>query len=142
AGLTGRIGTVAATAVRFIFGLPFAAIVLAIAAALTAVPMPGPASFGWVVTGAVAQMIATGFLLMTMKGRGFGVATAISKTEPVTLALIGALLLAEPLGWGRMGAIATAVLGILLVSGANWSRGGWRSVATGIAAGALFGLSA
>lgn len=142
AGLTGRMGTPAATAVRFIFGLPFALAALALAATVTTIPAPGADSLGWAGLGAMSQMLATGFLLMTMQGRGFGVATALSKTEPVTLALIGALLLAEPLGWGRMAAIGTAVLGVLLVSGADWSRAGLRSVATGVTAGALFGLSA
>ncbi|AUH63857.1 DMT family transporter [Paracoccus zhejiangensis] len=142
AGLTGRIGTAGATAVRFIFGLPFAALALAIAALLNTLPAPGTASLAWAVMGAVAQMLATGFLLLAMQGRGFGIATALSKTEPVTLALIGAMLLAEPLGWGRIGAIATAVLGVLLVSGADWSRAGLRSVFDGVMAGALFGLSA
>ena len=142
AGLTGRIGTAGATAVRFLFGLPFAAIALALAGTVVAVPMPGAASLGWAAMGAVAQMAATGFLLMAMQGRGFGVATALSKTEPATLALIGALLLAEPLGWGRMGAIVVAVLGVLMVSGTDWSRAGLRGALHGILAGALFGLSA
>lgn len=142
AGLTGRVGTAGATAVRFIFGLPFALLALAITAGLTALPMPGAATFGWAILGAVAQMVATGYLLLAMQGRGFGVATALSKTEPATLALTGALLLGEPLGWARMAAIATAVAGVLMVSGADWSRAGLRSVLHGIMAGALFGLSA
>ncbi|AUH34273.1 EamA family transporter [Paracoccus tegillarcae] len=142
AGLTGRIGTAGATAVRFIFGLPFALIALAVAAAVTTLPMPDGTVLRWAVTGAIAQMLATGFLLLAMQGRGFGVATALSKTEPVTLALIGALLLAEPLGWSRIAAITIAVAGVLLVSGADWSRLGRRSVFQGVAAGALFGLAA
>lgn len=142
AGLTAKIGTAGATAVRFIFGLPFALIALAIAAGLTTLPMPGAASLGWAALGAVAQMLATGFLLLAMQGRGFGVATALSKTEPATLALIGALLLAEPLGWARMGAIFMAVAGVLLVSGTDWSRAGLRGAVQGVVAGALFGLSA
>ena len=142
AGLTAKIGTAGATAVRFIFGLPFALIALAIAGAMTTLPMPGGASLGWATLGAVAQMLATGFLLLAMQGRGFGVATALSKTEPATLALIGAVLLAEPLGWARMGAIIMAVAGVLLVSGTDWSRAGLRGAVQGIVAGALFGLSA
>lgn len=142
AGLTGQVGMVGATAVRFIFGLPFALLALLLAAGLTVLPIPGISSIGWAVLGAVAQIFATGLLLLTMQGRGFGVATALSKTEPATLALIGAALLAEPLGWGRMGAIMMAVIGVLLVSGADWSRAGLRGIATGIGAGALFGLAA
>lgn len=142
AGLTARIGTAGATAVRFIFGLPFALVALAIAAGLAALPAPDAQVLGWAALGAVAQMGATGLLLMAMQGRGFGVATALSKTEPATLALIGALLLAEPLGWARMGAIITAVAGVLMVSGTDWSPTGLRGALQGIAAGALFGLSA
>ena len=44
AGLTGRIGTAGATAVRFIFGLPFALIALAVAAGFVTIPTPGTAS--------------------------------------------------------------------------------------------------
>ena len=54
----------------------------------------------------------------------------------------GALLLAEPLGPARLTAIATATAGVILMSGASWRDGGWRPAALGIAAGALFGLSA
>ncbi|MCQ0969946.1 DMT family transporter [Paracoccus sp. TK19116] len=142
AGLTARIGTAGATAVRFIFGLPFALAVLVAASWLAPIPIPGATSLGWAAMGGLSQIFATGFLLMAMAGRGFGIATALSKTEPVTLALIGTLALSEPLGWARLGAIVTAVAGVLLVSGTDWSRAGLRSVAHGLAAGALFGLSA
>src|SRR5690606_933402 len=64
------------------------------------------------------------------------------KTEPVTLAIIGALSLAEPLGAGRMGAIALATVGALIASGAHWSRAALTPMVTGVTAGALFGLSA
>ncbi|WP_062560556.1 DMT family transporter [Paracoccus aminovorans] len=140
--LTAELGTMGATAVRFLFGLPFAALLLAVLAGFTAIPLPGPASLGWAMLGALAQIAATALMLLTMESRGFGVTTALIKTEPVTLALIGTLLLAEPLGPARMAAIATATLGVVLMSGADWRRGGWRAAGLGIAAGALFGLSA
>lgn len=142
AGLTDSIGTFGATAVRFLFGLPFAAAALAVAALMRPLPMPGGATFGWALLGAVAQIAATALMLLTMRARGFGVATALTKTEPVTLALIGALLLAEPLTLPRLSAIALAVGGVILLSGTDWSRANTRSVTTGVAAGALFGLSA
>lgn len=141
-GLTGRIGTIGATAVRFVFGLPFAALALALAAPYLELPRPGAATLGYAALGAGAQIAATAFMLITMRGQGFGVATALMKTEPVTLAVIGALLLAEPLGPARMGAIALATAGVLVASGARWSRAALRPIATGVTAGALFGLSA
>ena len=140
--LTAELGTMGATAVRFLFGLPFAALFLAGLALLRDLPAPDATALGWASLGAAAQIAATALMLLTMKTRGFGVTTALIKTEPVTLALIGALLLAEPLGPARMTAIATATLGVVLMSGADWRKGGWRAAGLGILAGGLFGLSA
>lgn len=140
--LTAELGTMGATAVRFLFGLPFAVLTLAGLAMLTRLPAPDAPVLGWAALGAVSQIAATALMLVTMKSRGFGVTTALIKTEPVTLALIGAVLLAEPLGPARMAAITTATLGVVLMSGVDWRNGGWRAAALGIAAGALFGLSA
>lgn len=142
AGLTSRVGTIGATAVRFLFGLPFAALALLALAPLMPPPLPGTTAIGFAALGAGAQIAATAFLLLTMRGQSFGVATALIKTEPVTLALIGALILSEPLGPARLGAIGLATAGVVLASGANWSRTAARPVLTGVTAGALFGLSA
>lgn len=141
AGLTASVGTVGATAVRFLFGLPFAALSLIALAPFVAVPALGGDTVAYAALGAAAQIGATAFMLLTMRGQGFGVATALMKTEPVTLAIIGAVVLAEPLGPARLGAIALATLGVVLASGARWSRAGLRGIATGVTAGALFGLS-
>ncbi|MTD99420.1 EamA family transporter [Paracoccus sp. YIM 132242] len=142
AGLTREVGTLGATAVRFVFGFPFAALALVAASAWVPLPTPGLQVIGWAALGALAQIAATAFMLMTMRDKGFGVATALMKTEPVTLALVGALVLAEPLGPARLAAIGLATLGVVLASGASWGRAGWGAVGTGILSGALFGLSA
>lgn len=142
AGLTRQVGTLGATAVRFVFGFPFAALALVLTAFWAPIPRPDAAVLGWAALGAMAQIAATALMLVTMRGQGFGVATALMKTEPITLALIGALILAEPLGPARLGAIAVATLGVVLASGAAWGRAAWGPVATGVLSGALFGLSA
>ena len=141
-GLTTRIGTVGATAVRFVFGLPFALLALVVAALFLDIPHLNPTAIGLATLGAAAQIFATAFMLITMRGQSFGVATALMKTEPVTLAIFGASFLAEPLGLDRMGAIGIATLGVILASGARWSRTTMTPVLTGLVAGALFGLSA
>lgn len=142
-GLTGRIGTVGATAVRFVFGLPFVLLLLAFVAPFVELPSMSGRVVGFAVLGAASQIAATAFMLVTMRGQGFGVATALMKTEPVTLAIIGAMVLAEPLGAARMGAIVLATLGVVLASGvAGWSRASLGLILTGITSGALFGLSA
>lgn len=142
AGLTRDIGTVGATAVRFVFGAPFAVVMLAIMAMVTALPQPSGPVLAWAALGALAQIVATALMLVTMRRQGFGVATAMMKTEPVTLAIVGTVLLAEPLGPARFGAIAVATLGVVLASGAGWGRVSWLAVATGVLSGAFFGLSA
>lgn len=141
-GLTSEIGTIGATAVRFLFGLPFALVFLGVWAVWHTVPTPDARVIGWTAMGSVAQIAATALMLLTMKTRGFGVATALIKTEPVTLAVIGAVLLAEPLGPARMAAIGTATLGVIAMSGVNWRSAGWRAAGLGLLAGGLFGLSA
>lgn len=142
AGLTTRIGTIGATAVRFVFGVPFAILALLIAAFWLPVPRPDGTVLAYTAFGAGAQIAATAFMLLTMRGQSFGVATALMKTEPVTLAIFGAVVLAEPLGPARMAAILLATTGVVLASGANWSRASLSPVLTGITSGALFGLSA
>ena len=142
AGLTARIGTLGATGVRFLFGLPFAALFLLAVAQVAPLPALTARAAGWALVGALAQIAATALMLSAMQRRGFAVATALVKTEPLTLALMGAAVLAEPLGPARLGAIATATLGVLLLSGGGWQRAGGRPVALAVAAGALFGLSA
>lgn len=140
--LTAEIGTMGATSVRFLFGLPFALMFLALWSLGHAMPAPDGRVLAWVAMGSAAQIAATALMLVTMKSRGFGVATALIKTEPVTLAILGALVLAEPLGPARLAAIAVATLGVVLMSGADWRRGGWRAAMLGVLAGALFGASA
>ena len=127
---------------RFVFGLPFAAAFFALIASLAGVPTPNTAALGWAAVGGIAQIAATALMLSAMRSRSFGVVTALIKTEPVSLALLGAIAFAEPLGVARFGAIAIAVAGVVLAAGATWRRAGAGAVAMGLAAGALFGVSA
>lgn len=141
-GLTAQIGTMGATAVRFLFGLPFAALFLGLWSLAHAIPLPDGRVLAWAAMGSAAQIAATALMLLTMTQRSFGVTTALIKTEPVTLAILGALALSEPLGPARLAAIALATLGVVLMSGTRWQHGGWRAAVLGVVAGALFGASA
>jgi len=142
AGLTARIGTMGATGVRFLFGLPFAVLFLGLVALVEPVPGLNAAAVGYAALGAVSQVAATALMLTAMQRRGFAVATALIKTEPVTLAILGALLLSEPLTPARLGAIAAATAGVLAMSGTGWRRAGAGPAALAVLAGGLFGLSA
>jgi drug/metabolite transporter (DMT)-like permease len=143
--LTGRLGTVGATHVRFLFGFPFALVFLAAVLLATgvALPRPGWAFWPWVIDGALAQILATALMLAAMGERSFVVTIAYIKTEPVQVALFGLIFLGEVLTMPMVVAILIATAGVVVMSlkpGAG--AGGWRPVALGLTAGAAFAASA
>lgn len=76
--LTKTLGTLGATHVRFLYGLPFAAAFLALAAAVAGTDIPGPtgAFLAFTLGGAMAQIAGTALLLAAMQERSFVIATA------------------------------------------------------------------
>lgn len=146
--LTKTAGTLAATSVRFIFGLPFAVIALAVALRFGSLPQPNLAFVAWVSFGALGQLAATALLLAAMQQRSFVVAVAYSKTEVVQVALFSILLLGEAISTGSALAIALATLGVLLLSlrsGATpTDASSWLSPVAllGVGSGAGFAISA
>lgn len=148
AGLTKTIGTLGATQVRFIFGLPFALLFLLAALGLTGQSLPGITvlSLNWAALGAVCQVLGTALMLVVMNQRAFGVAYAYIKTEPVIVALLGVVLLGDhlsPLAWLAAGVVTGGVLVASVKPGEyrNLLKEG-RMIAAGVGAGGLFGLSA
>ncbi|GGK50399.1 EamA family transporter [Salinarimonas ramus] len=144
--LTARIGTIGATQVRFLFGLPFAIVFLGIALVATgeALPRPGEGFFGFLLVGALAQIAATALMLAAMRDRAFSVVTAYLKTEPVLTALFAVTVIGDPITSPMMAAIAVATAGVVLVSHTpgKLTAGGLRPALLGLAAAAGFGLSA
>lgn len=118
AGLTSAIGTVGATQVRFLFGLPFAVLFLLGHATATgeAPPALTVPTLLWTTMGALAQIAGTALMLVLMKSRAFGVSTAWLKTEPVLVALLGVAFLGDHVTAGMLAAIALAVVGVLILS--------------------------
>lgn len=147
AGLTKAIGTVGATQVRFLFGLPFACLFLLIVRFATAepIPQPGGNAMGFVTLGALSQIGATGLMLYGMKMRSFALVTTWIKTEPVIVALTASLILGEGLTTPALTAIAIATTGVLI---ASWKPGAGQGltnpgpILAGLGAAGLFGLSA
>lgn len=148
ASLTGRIGTLGATQVRFVFGFPFAVLFLALALVLGQVGLPrfGGTALAWCALGAVAQIGGTALMLLVMKTRDFGVAYAYIKTEPVLVALMGVLLLGEVLSPQAWLAVALVTAGVLISSirpgQARLLLSEGRLIVAGVLGGGLFGLSA
>ena len=150
--LVAQAGTLGATLARFLYGLPFAVLWVAMLHGwpVTAAPLPAfhPAYFAWLALGAAGQLAATACLLAAMKQRNFVVGVAYSKTDALQVALFATLFLHELPGWITVLAMLLATAGVVLLSvppkaaadGVRaWTgRAGWY----GLASGAGFAFSA
>jgi drug/metabolite transporter (DMT)-like permease len=145
--LTSTLGTIGATHVRFLYGLPFGVAFLAIVIGVTGIvpPFPGPAQLAWAALGALTQIAATALMLAAMQLKSVVVVTAYVKTEPVLVAVFGLALLGDPVTMTLLGAILLATAGVLLMT---WPKGSvgeifaMRPALLGLASAGLFGLSA
>jgi drug/metabolite transporter (DMT)-like permease len=142
--LTATLGTVGATHVRFLFGFPFALIFVSGVLLVTGASLPA-LTLGtalWIALGAAAQTLATVLMLAAMNDRSFVVVYAYIKTEPVQVALFGLVLLGDVVTLPAALAILIATAGVLLMSLRPDMKMGSRATFLGLAAGAMFGLSA
>lgn len=133
--------------VRYVYGAPLSLAAVSIAL-LSGVAMPhvGPRFWPIIATAGVAQILATIFLIRAFDARDYAIGAVYSKTEVVQVAVFSLVFLGEalrPLGWV---AVATCMLGIVLLV----TKGRRPSVAAlsdraglyGLVAGGLFGLAA
>jgi len=150
--LTAELGTLGATLVRFLYGLPFALLWLYGVHAIGgyALPAPNLAFLGWVSFGAISQIIATALLLRVMHERNFTLGVAYSKTEIIQAAVFGLVVLGDPVTVTTALAVASGTLGVLLLAPADRERPfrtmltGWTTLPAllGLASGAFFAFSA
>ena len=145
--LTATIGTIGATQVRFLYGFPFALMFLFGTSWVTGVAVPpiNKMTFAFGVSGAIMQIIGTILMLVAMRLRSFAVATAYLKTEPVLVAIAGALVLEEHLDLYAWLAIVVATIGVVVLT---WKPqegdlgSAWKPALFGIGAGGCFALAA
>ena len=150
--LVADLGTLGATLIRFLYGLPFALLWLLIVRAFGNFALPDPnAVFAiWVTLGAVSQIIATALLLRVMSERNFTLGVAYSKSEILQVAVFGFVFLGDRISLVALGAILLGTFGVLLLSPADKDRPirglliGWtnRTALLGLASGTGFALSA
>ena len=143
--LTATLGTLGATQVRFLYGLPFALLFLLVILLAEGSGLPkGNASFtGFLAAAALIQIAATALMLAAMQLRSFAVTTVYVKTEPVQVAVFAWAVLGDTVSFLGLIAVIVATLGVIVMS---WRRGlgdamPWRAVALGLASGACFALS-
>jgi drug/metabolite transporter (DMT)-like permease len=150
--LKGRLSTAGATYSRFCFAFPFAAIYVAGLALGADLPVPRPhLTFAvYCVMAGGTQILATALLVHLFSFRNFAVGTTYSKTETVQTAVFGMLILGDTIAGGAVLAILVSLAGVMAISlgqsrltpAALLAGLAERTALTGIASGALFGISA
>src|SRR5215469_11987075 len=118
--LTGGLGALGATLVRFLYGLPFAVLWLAVAwvgfARAGAWPAINAAFLVWTVVAALSQIAATALLLRNMEERNFAIGVAYSKSEIIQVAIFGLVLLGDRVSAIAVVSIVIASVAVMLLS--------------------------
>ena len=119
--LKDHLSDAGATYVRFAFGVPVALLYLlgVIWWEPTDLPTVSAVFALWAMVGGVAQILGTLLLLQAFSSRSFAVSTAYSKTEPLQVAIVGAVLLGEFVSAEAAFAIAISLAGVLVVGAAR-----------------------
>jgi drug/metabolite transporter (DMT)-like permease len=151
ASLTATLGPVGSAQVRFLYGLPFALILLTLQLAVTHEPLPpiGARAIAFALAGATAQILATVLMLAAMRMKSFAVTTATTKMEPVLVALFGVAVLGDRPSLLAWAAILTATAGVAIMSlrpvaaGQRvFDRGGATAIGLGVLSGGCFAIAA
>jgi drug/metabolite transporter (DMT)-like permease len=148
ASLTSTLGAVGSAQVRFLYGLPFALIFLAVQLSISreVPPAVGARTFLFAFAGAGAQILGTVLMLAAMRMKSFAVTTATTKTEPVLVALFGVVVLGDRPSLAAWIAIVIATSGVVVMSlrpskGGSLDRGGAAAIGLGILSGAFFAIA-
>ncbi len=149
--LTGKLSTLGAAYVRFLYALPIA--FLCFLAVLYyeeyTLPAMSAAFVLYALIGGVCQIMFTVFLLWLFSFHNFAVGTTLSKLETVMVAIFGLLLLGDVLTPALIIAIGMSAVGLMILSAGqsqmdlrSMLRGLWRlSTLIGLACAAWLGMS-
>lgn len=146
--LVDDLGTLGATLVRFLYGMPFLVLWLGLVIGVGGHAMP-PLAAGfavWVLVAALSQMAGTALLLRAMAERSFAIGLVYSKSEVIQVAVFSVVFLGERLSSLAAFAIVLATLGVILLSprpaGQVLARS-WADPAAlfGLASGSAFAIS-
>ncbi len=146
------LSTAGATFSRFVYALPLILPLLAAYLTATGASMPqlGAGFWPFILTGGVAQILATSLVVALFAERNFTVGIALKKSEVILTAIIGLIVLGEVLNGGGVLAIIIGFAGVILLS--DPPKGlvalPWRhrlfnkASGFGLGSGLLFGVSA
>ena len=150
--LQGRLSIVGAAYTRFFYAVPFAVLYVGVLVAIGELPIPDPhlQFLGFVVLGAITQVMATLLLLYLFSLRNFTVANTYARTETVQAAIFGAVILGDMPTLNASIGIVVSLIGVIIMSIGKHQRG-WKTLVTswfnkgaitGLLTGAGFGIAA
>ncbi len=149
--LKGKLSTLGASYVRFVYAWPIALIYLFAVIVIEGQPLPGfNSSFLlYALFGGICQIMFTIFLLWLFSFHNFAVGTTFSKLETVMVAIFGLVLLGDQLTPAIIVAIAISTAGLIVLSIGqaklsikNLISGLWRlPTLIGLACAAWLGMS-
>lgn len=146
---SGALSAVGATLARFLYSAPILIIGLGIYFSAFELPSPqiGRGFWPFVLSGSLAQIVATVATVQLFKERNFAVGVTLIKTEVLLTAIVGLAVLGDAISlWGGV-AILLGVLGVMILSvdpekalqAGAISR---RAAGLGLTAGFFFAISA
>lgn len=143
-----RLTAAGATFARFVYSAPVLCAGLVVWSLFRGeVVVPEAAFWAYGAMGGAAQIVATVCTVLLFKRRNFAVGVTFIKVEVLMTALVGIVILGDRVSGPALGAILVGVVGVLILSGSAMTGVFWQrlispSAALGLAAGALFGVSA
>ena len=143
-----RLTAAGATFARFVYSAPVLCAGLVVwSLFMGGVVVPEAAFWAYGALGGAAQIVATVCTVLLFKRRNFAVGVTFIKVEVLMTALVGIVILGDRVSGPALGAILVGVVGVLILSGSAMTGVFWQrlispSAALGLAAGALFGVSA
>lgn len=116
--LSGKLNSMATTAVRYVYALPFAWAYVwwMLNIREVSVPILNNDFLFYALIACITQIIGTACLVAAFRYKNFAVATSLAKTEAIQVAIVGALLFAAPLSIMGWFSVIVGVLGVFFVS--------------------------
>jgi drug/metabolite transporter (DMT)-like permease len=141
--LRGQLSVNAAAVVRYLYGVPVGALLLALYLAVFGggIPAMGLGFLLLAAAGGLGQILGTNLLIMAFGFRGFAVGTAYAKTEAVQGAVLALVLLGERISALAWVGIAIGVGGVLWLSLAGKAANARELLKATVQPAALCGLA-
>ncbi|MEM9910087.1 MAG: DMT family transporter [Pseudomonadota bacterium] len=147
----GRLSALGATFARFAYAAPFAALVAVLTIMIFGADVPLPGTLFWIyaLSGGLAQILATWFVVLLFAQRNFAVGITFKKTEVIQTAIVGLVVLGDRISLTGLLSLLLGLIGVLVLSdpptkgqSSILHRFGNRAALLGLASGAFFAMSA